>query len=412
MKIRVLWISFFGSWTLPLLRALKPHCEIEVIVPVIGEKKSYFKNEEGIRFHYIGLKKKELSRPMTQCVFIKYAPFIQQFQPELIHVHGTEKNLAQVQKFLPHIPVVTSIQGILSGSYPFAQNYLCEKDMKPYKTLKNLLGFGGLNLMYKQVIKGLSFELDILQHNQYFIGRTDWDKAHIMFNNPTSRYYRGEELLRPEFYHEANSWTLNTCLRHSIFMPFGFNPIKGLHLAVLAVAHLKQYFQDVKLFVPGVDINLNGKSRLTSPIIGEEFIRYVKDLIIKHGLVDNVVFLPRQDAEGMIRNMKQANVFISPSSIDNSPNAVGEATMIGVPVVTTPVGGVPSFMTDGENALFAPAGDAYLLAYQIKQIFDDDALAEKLHQGGVALARKRHNIEKATQQYLSAYKDIISRHKR
>lgn len=109
----------------------------------------------------------------------------------------------------------------------------------------------------------------------------------------------------------------------------------------------------------------------------------------------------------MMRQMQRAHVFLSPSSIDNSPNAIGEATMIGIPIVTTPVGGVTSFLKDEETALFAPAGDPYMIAYQIKRIFDNDNLAITLSKNAQKIALERHDIDKTTKQYLNIYRQII-----
>ena len=46
----------------------------------------------------------------------------------------------------------------------------------------------------------------------------------------------------------------------------------------------------------------------------------------------------------------------------------------GLPIITTPVFGVLEQVVEGENALFYPPGDSRLLAVQIEQLADDDAL--------------------------------------
>ena len=113
----------------------------------------------------------------------------------------------------------------------------------------------------------------------------------------------------------------------------------------------------------------------------------------------------------MANEMLKANVFLSPTSIDNSPNSIGEATMIGVPVVTTPVGGIPSMLKDEESCLFAPAGDVYMMAYQIKRIFNDSELAIKLSKNAHQIALLRHNPDSTVTQYINAYEAIVELHK-
>lgn len=406
--MNILWISFFGSWTLPLLNKVKTGNRVGIIVPVMDRDKEKTEFKFGITFYYVFFKKNELTKSMSLSCFEKYASVIEQFKPDVIHVHGTEKNLAQVQNFCKSVPVVISIQGILYGYKPYSYNYLDLKKVLRQHTFKNLLGYGGVGLMYRFLKNGESYERDIFSNAKYFIGRTDWDKANVMFSNPKAKYFRGEELLRDEFYQNANSWNINKCHRHTIFMPSGFNPIKGMHLAIEAVGLLKKFYDDVVLVIPGLFDDIFKKQRATNVILGEEYIRYIKQRIIDLNLSENVKFLPRLDALGMIRQMQSANVFLSPTSIDNSPNVVGEAMMIGVPLVTTPVGGELSFLTDNYSNLFAPAGDVYMMAYQIKKLLDDDNLAERLSQNAYKIALVRHDPEKTAAQYLDIYNNVIN----
>lgn len=405
--MRILWISFYGSWTLPLLYSIKHHNQVGIIIPTLNKQNNYYE-QDNISFYELSFKKKELNNNMTQHTFQKYESIIKLFSPDIIHVHGTEKNLAQIQNYVRNIPIVISIQGLLTGYSDYAFNYLDNKKIKKCITLKNKLGKGGYMLMYRNFIHGASYELDILRKGKYFIGRTYWDNAHIIFHNPNALYFHGEELLRDEFYQQSASWNIKNCRQHSIFMPSGFNPIKGMHLAITTVHLLKQYYADIQLSIPG--ISPNDLNKLTNRLCGEEYIIYCKNLIKEYKLTDNVKFLPRLNAENMVKQLQQAHVFLSPSSIDNSPNAVGEATMIGTPVVTTPVGGVPSILKDEKDVLFAPAGDPYVMAFQIKRIFENNELALSLSRNGHLRALDRHDRLETTSQYLHIYQEIIKIH--
>lgn len=405
--MRILWISFIGSWTFPLLNQIKINNEVGIIIPnTDGKNKSYQKDK--ISFFELSLKKRELYENMNINTFMKYKKIIDAFNPDIIHVHGTEKNLAQIQNYIKNIPIVISIQGLLSGYKDFAFNYINTSSIKKFTSIKNLIGRGGSNLMYKYFNKGISYEINILKEGKYFIGRTYWDKAHVMFNNTKALYFHGEELLREEFYNYEASWDIKKCQKHYIFMPSGFNPIKGLHLALKTVYLLKQYFPDVELIVPG--ISTKQIKRFTNRVYGEEYIIYCVNLIKEYGIESNIKFLSRLDAKRMVEEMQKAHVFLSPTSIDNSPNAVGEATMIGVPIVTTPVGGIPSILKDENEVLYAPAGDSYMMAFQIKRIFEEDNLATSLSRNAHIKALKRHDIVNITTQYLNIYNEIINIH--
>lgn len=406
--MKILWISFYGSWTIPLLNRIKNGNQVGIIIPILHVKQNHFYKKEEIHYYEIALKKNELYYHMSFQTSQKYQSVINSFQPDIIHVHGTEKNLAQIQNYIKDIPIVTSIQGLLTGCKSYTSNYINPDEIKKNTTLKNIIGKGGFSLMYRTICRGESYETDILNKGRYFIGRTYWDKAHIMFHNPNAYYFHGEELLRDEFYKHAATWSIANCRLHSIFMPSGFNPIKGLHLAITTTYLLKQYYPDIQLSIPG--ISPHDLKRFTNRLWGEGYIIYCMNLIKKCKLKNHIRFLPRLDATGMVNEMQQAHVFLSPSSIDNSPNAVGEATMIGTPVVTTPVGGVPSILEDEKEVLFAPAGDPYMMAFQIKRVFENDELAISLSKNAHLKALKRHDRENTTSQYLHIYQEIIKIH--
>lgn len=406
--MKILWISYFGSWTKPLMDRLSINNDIRLIVPSKVDEETI---EGNIKIYNLKLSESETTNSMTPSVYKKYDRIINSFSPDIIHVHGTEKNLAQVQNYIKDIPVVISIQGLNSGYIPFDCCYLTQEIISPFRTLKNRLGRGGLQEMHRKFVKGKEeYEKDILENGKYFFCRTNWDNAWVSFSNPNALIYQGEELLRDSFYEQSGSWNYEKCNPHTIFMPSGFNPIKGLHIALKAVNLLKHFFPNVTLVVPGLPKHILDYNALNSKLFGEEFVNYCKDIIKRNELNKNVILLPRLDASGMANEMMKANVFLSPSSIDNSPNAVGEAMMIGVPIVSTAVGGVTSFLKDNDNCLLASSGDEYLIAYQIKRIFEDLELAKKLSFNAHETALHRHNPQMTVQQYNDAYKNIIEIH--
>lgn len=404
--MKIIWITYISSWTPTLLNEIKKHIYVSVIIPC-GGFKSFKHIENGITYYSLHLKNKEIKKGMNLKTYLKYKKVIDSENPHLIHVHGTETNFAQIQNYTS-IPIVVSIQGILTGYIPFYNNYIRENNLFKYTTLKDILGYGGISNYYKNFLRCSSlFEEQLLTRTKYFFCRTKWDKAWISFSNPNALIFHGEELLRNVFYNNKKTWDVNKCIRHSIFMPSGINPIKGLYLAIKSLLLLKKYYYDTTLMVPGISYNEVYREGLKGLLIGDKYIRYIKSIIINNNLKDSVFFLGKLSADEMVQYMQKANVFLSPSSIDNSPNAIGEATMIGTPIVTTPVGGVPSFLCDNKSCLFAPAGDAHIMAYQIKNIFDDDKLAKELSDNATMVAEQRHNIENVTQAYIDSYNFII-----
>ena len=410
--MNILWISFYGSWTLPLLKEInkKNKGKTALIVPVIGGKVKIREERDGIVFYLLPFSKKELFQSMTSKTFQKFNEVINEFTPDIIHVHGTEKNLGQIQSFISHIPIVISIQGIIRACRPFYLNYLNKNELRSFSSIKNLLGRGGTDRTRKIFENGDKYETNIIKEGKYFFCRTLWDYAHIALENPNANIFQGEEILRDSFYKNQGKWDINKIEKYSIFMPSGSDPLKGLHHAIESVMLLKKEYPQVKLFVPGIKQNHINQNSFIDFLFGEEYIRYIKSKIKEYSLTENIVLLNRLNDKEMAEQFLKANVFLSPSSIDNSPNAVGEAMMIGTPIVTTPVGGIPSFMKDEVNCLFASAGDPYIMAYQIRRIFEDENLARLLSINATEKAQVRHSIETITKQYIDTYLLLIKRH--
>ena len=108
----------------------------------------------------------------------------------------------------------------------------------------------------------------------------------------------------------------------------------------------------------------------------------------------------------MKKEMLEANVFVSPSTIENSPNSVGEAMLLGVPVVSSGVGGVMDLLKHGVEGFVYQSDAPYMLAYYVGRIFDDINLAIRLGKAAHARANITHDYEKNLRELLEIYNEI------
>jgi glycosyltransferase involved in cell wall biosynthesis len=84
----------------------------------------------------------------------------------------------------------------------------------------------------------------------------------------------------------------------------------------------------------------------------------------------------RSDPEHWLQAM---DVFCLPSYANEGvPQAILQAMLCGLPIVTTPVGAILEAVTDGDTALVVPPKDAAALAGAIARLLDDGALATRL----------------------------------
>jgi glycosyltransferase involved in cell wall biosynthesis len=108
----------------------------------------------------------------------------------------------------------------------------------------------------------------------------------------------------------------------------------------------------------------------------------------------------------MINEYQKAHVFICSSSIENSPNSLGEAQLIGVPCISSYVGGVADMIDESKTGLMYRFEEFEMLSDNIRKIFSDDSLALYLSENGINEATKRHNQQTNLYQTISIYNAI------
>jgi glycosyltransferase involved in cell wall biosynthesis len=96
------------------------------------------------------------------------------------------------------------------------------------------------------------------------------------------------------------------------------------------------------------------------------------------GVADRVTFLgfvPRAAVPGLLAS---ADVQVLPSIYEELGTAVLEGMRIGVPLVASETGGLPSLVTHGVTGLLVPPGDAAALAGALRRLLADRELAARL----------------------------------
>ena len=93
--------------------------------------------------------------------------------------------------------------------------------------------------------------------------------------------------------------------------------------------------------------------------------RKLKELSRKLGTDDRIEFLGEVAPEKIPGLLAEADIFVRASRSEGLGNAFLEAMAAGLPVIGTPVGGIPDFLKDGETGLFAKVGDAEDLARKL-----------------------------------------------
>jgi glycosyltransferase involved in cell wall biosynthesis len=86
-------------------------------------------------------------------------------------------------------------------------------------------------------------------------------------------------------------------------------------------------------------------------------------------------------AEGVVHALDDATVLVLPSRSEGLPRIIIEAACRGRAVVASAAGGIPDFVTHGENGLLVPSEDAAALADALVRVLSDGQLAARLGAG-------------------------------
>ena len=100
------------------------------------------------------------------------------------------------------------------------------------------------------------------------------------------------------------------------------------------------------------------------------------------------------DQQQVAALMAQSDVLVLPSYDEGLPLVILEALAHGVAVVCTPVGEIPTALTDGVNALFVAPGDIEGIAAGLHKVLDDPELLAKLGHDGRALYERQFSLSR------------------
>lgn len=141
---------------------------------------------------------------------------------------------------------------------------------------------------------------------------------------------------------------------------------KGIQFLIEALSSLDE--EDRKRF--HVDIYGSGPYEST-----------LKTLAASAGLAELIRFRGLAAHEELPKVLRAADLFVQPTLQEGLPLALLEAMASGLAIVTTPVGGIPCAVTNGQSGLLVSPADAPALAHALKTLINDPALRAKLQAG-------------------------------
>jgi glycosyltransferase involved in cell wall biosynthesis len=327
--------------------------------------------------------------------YIPLKQIIDDFQPDLIHLWGTENPLACIS-LISSKPVVVHIQGILSAYY---ENYYPYKMNKysfyfNYITPQEWITHNGYNCAEKVMYYNAQKEKTYLQHIQYIMGRTHWDYQITRLLSPHSRYFHVDEILRDEFY-SAKVWEKKKNNTLILLSTISETAYKGFDI-IIRTSHIL-----ISLGINNFEWHVIGIKQ------DSDFAKiYFKQWNECKDALTKIKLLGTQTPKGIISELQNCDLYIHPSYIDNSPNSLCEAQILGVPTIATNTGGISSLISKEQYYNLIPTNSPLELAYAINEKIKDEERTKSDAANNRKIALIRHNKRAIVNTLIEVYNTI------
>ncbi len=317
---------------------------------------------------------------------------VNDFQPDVIHIFGTEDAFGLIADKIK-VPVVIHMQGLLTVYQRkwFAPG-VTNVEMIRSSSLRDIARGNTLFHFYSSFKKWALREQQIFKTGKYFIGRTDWDKRVCSVLSPHATYFYGSEILRKAFY--SSVWQLSNRENKIFISTIQANIYKGLETVLESAVLLTQINKfNFTWHIAGIS-ETDSIVGIFERKVGKKFKDY------------NVILSGKLMPDALLPLELQADIFIHPSHIDNSPNSVCEAMLLGMPVIATFTGGTGSLLTDRKEGLLIQDGDPYAMAGAVVELIGDPQFAMELGKNARIRALERHNPETIVNNLINIYTTV------
>lgn len=420
--MRVIWISNIifghlselsdinkypsGTWLDAAYLALEKVPDIELFIITVSNvneirskkvgKHSFYILPGGNPIHYDinSLKNEEIWKKIQN-----------EIKPDLIQLWGTEYGHGYLAiKTMANIPSVVYMQGLMSQ---IARQYLSNisnKEQRKNITFRDIIKFDWLKRQQLSFNKRAKIEAEILNYSGNIIVENNWCESHCKVIAPNSKIFKSKLSIKNEFF--LHEWDVNKMNPYSIMCNAGGNPFKGLHILLKALSLVIKRFPETKLLIPGFTTPFNKSFKENLRING--YNKFIVTLIKEYGLINNIQFLGLLNSEEMAECMSKSNVFVMPSSIENHSSTLIEAMIVGVPCISSFVGGISEIITHNRDGLIYRFEEFEILAAYIVKVFDNPTFADQIASNAKKQMRNSRNSNNIQDDFIEIYKLILN----
>lgn len=414
IKKKILWmtnvrfttsnIKVTGTWLQPLAESINNVEGFEIYHIVTGNEQIVTKeNVKGIEQYVLPNRKKRYGTQIPNkqtCIEVK--ELIKVIDPDLIHVWGTESIWGYMKKSgaFGNRKALLDMQGFMRSCYEsyygglkFSERIQCY-GIKEF--IKPSLSIYAQRRKFK---KWASVEEEILKSFDFISYQSDWIKNRISEYSLKTEMFPTKIILRKDFY--CSNWVPTLNSSPVLFtISSGSVSYKGIHILIKACNVIHKYYPCFKLKIAG-----NFMSSKFGMKNGYDI--FLKKLISKYRLSENILFLGSLSSEEIIKEQLCSDVCVIPSFVESYCLGMAEAMAIGLPTVASYVAALPCIAMDKKEALFYNSLDYVDCAMKVIQLFENKELAIELSKNGKSRRMKDNDLLEVINTQIDIYKNIL-----
>jgi glycosyltransferase involved in cell wall biosynthesis len=409
--VRILWLSnavlaneesrSTGTWLHALADSLASSPDVELGNISSGDTREVVRQDFGRIQQWIVPSNLRLSAdglPPPEIV-AGIAGVVKTFAPDIIHVWGTESYWGVLTaKGLLKGRVILEMQGLRSAIRKVFHGNLSLREQLGCVGIKEILRGSTIPQKRRQLRAGIVVEREVVSSHRFITVQSSWMEAQVRDVNPSATVFHNDCALRRPFDTDrAWGYSGKPTIFCSAAYPF---PLKGLHVAVRALARLKPVFPSVELRIAG-ELKRSGLRR-------DGYIAWVEREARRLFVDGNISWLGPLVADDIVTELLGSSAFVLPSFIENHPLSLAEAMALGVPSVVSFAGGAPSLAFDGISALFFTPGDETMCAFQLRRAIENPVLARQLSERARETAAARNASGRILRQQVDIYRQVMN----
>ncbi len=409
--MRVLWFEVtepstyktgkepIGGWQDSLERIVRTIPDIELGIAFMSEHNSEVKVVNGVSYFPIYSRWSTFENKFRKHwdVFVeKMLPaakrIVNEYAPDLIHVFGTEWPFGQIA-YHTNVPVVIHIMGSIVpyNNAGFPPGYSYHGLLWHYKWNPRMLY--NIWMGEKNRKNWEMWERSTWSIVKNYMGRTQWDNYLSGVMHPNRRYYHVDEALRTDFLLDENRWRMPEGKTIRLVSTGCTSFWKGPDM-MLKVARI--------LTALDVDFEWNVVGKMDA---------FVKAIVEQHEGARfedyHVKLLGYKQSKELMQILKTSTMYVHTAYIENSPNSICEAQCIGLPIVSTNVGGISTLVRNNVDGVLLPANDPWQMVAAIIELSKDSDRMIKYSENSRHSALMRHDDGKIKEQLLRCYNNML-----